>query len=119
MAGDVVDCIMRAGARVNLAIFELPESIAAHEYKLAEPPEASASWVEDLSTAAAALKDRLELVPELTSTLKAQVPASIPRKEASFSQLLRLGPILGFGSNLGNVLKPCLHVYMPASMSAS
>ena len=56
---------MRAAVRLNLAISQLPETVAAHDYDLQEPPNASASWVEELCGRAGLLKDRLEQVSDL------------------------------------------------------
>lgn len=67
-----MDCVMRSGARLILSITQLPDSIAAHDYNLEEPPEASASWVEDLTAAAGILKECLEQVLGLEPAMKSQ-----------------------------------------------
>ena len=68
-----MECIMRAGARLNLAIGQLPDTIAGCNYDLSEPPEASAAWVEELCAHATLLKEKLDQIPGLEQALAAQV----------------------------------------------
>jgi hypothetical protein len=78
---------MRAAVRLNLAISHLPEVVAAHDYDLQEPPDSSASWVEEMSGHASLLKDRLDQVSGLDQTTNTQAspppppgPAPPPRQ---------------------------------------
>ena len=71
-----MECIMRAGARLNLAIGQLPETVACHDYDLSKPPEASAAWVEELCAHATLLKERLDQLPGLEHAIAAQVQNS-------------------------------------------
>lgn len=87
LVGDLADCVMRAGAKRSLSLEKLPEIIASHSYDLKEPPNGSASWVEELSESAARLKDQLTGISSLNQTMRSQVssylrahPAAIDSK---------------------------------------
>lgn len=88
-AGDVADCVMRAAVRLNLAISQLPEVVAAHDYDLQEPRESSASWVEELCGHAGLLKDRLDQVAGLDHATNTQATPPPPQHLCSCDPSLR------------------------------
>ena len=90
----MADCVMRSAVRLNLAISQLPEALAAHDYDLQEPPDASASWVDELCGRANLLKDRLEQVSDLDQATNMQASLS-PLKPRSSLPLASQGFFLG------------------------
>ena len=72
LAGDLADCIVRAGVKRSLAIAHLPESITSHCYELDEPSDGSADWVEEVCSRAACLKEQLAQQGDLQQSIKTQ-----------------------------------------------
>ena len=69
----MAECVIRAGARLNLGLSMLAENIAAHDYMLHEPAESPASWVDEVASQVHLLKDRLQQIPSLEVAFSSQV----------------------------------------------
>ena len=72
-AEDAEDCILRAGARLNLPLQQVSDAIAGQSYNLAEPPMGSSPWVDELCNQLAHLRDRLAQVKSLSDRNQRQV----------------------------------------------
>lgn len=68
-AGDVGECIFKAGVRLALPLAHVVQRIAGVNYDLEEPAEQASEWVEDLCGHIATFRDRLaqaSTLPEAT-----------------------------------------------------
>ena len=72
-AEDAEDCILRAGARLNLPLQQVSDAIASQGYNLAEPPMGPSPWVDELCLQLAHFKDRLAQVKSLSDRNQRQV----------------------------------------------
>ena len=68
-----MDCILKVGANTHLMISHLPDTIAKHDYELSQPPDGSASWVEDLIGHATLLKQGLDDIHGSEEGMRIQV----------------------------------------------
>ena len=65
-AEDVYDAILRAGARLNLPILPLSESIAGLKWDLPSPPPKASPWVDELCMHLQMFRERLRQVKSLS-----------------------------------------------------
>ncbi|KAK9839764.1 hypothetical protein WJX84_011037, partial [Apatococcus fuscideae] len=72
-AEDAEDCILRAGARLNLPLQQVSDAIASQGYNLAEPPMGPSPWVDELCLQLAHFRDRLAQVRSLSDRNQRQL----------------------------------------------
>lgn len=51
----------------------MPEAIAEYRYDLADPPDSSSAWVEEICSHAIALKEQLGAAPDVDQNLRVKV----------------------------------------------
>lgn len=71
--GDVTDCLMRCGARLNLQLPGTAAAIAGQAWDLSQPPMQPSGWVETLCQQATFFSERLQQVTGLTDAYRVQV----------------------------------------------